>query len=110
MKKCALFHPHFYKSVSATEVATDPDRTWISPFFLGSDPDPVSLKDVEPNLILLTTLKLLDDVCQNICYNVQSVVAYWWIQIGSGSQNLKGLGSGTDPDLFLLDPDRFRIF
>ena len=45
-------------------VATDPDRTRILPFFLCSGLDPVSLEDVDPDLI---TFQLIVDVCQNIC-------------------------------------------
>ena len=64
----------------------------------------------DPDLILVITFEIIVDASQNIRKNVQSVVAYRWIRIGSVSQNLKGLGSASDPDLFLLDSDRFRIF
>ena len=37
-------------------------------FFL--DPDPVSLEDADPDLILLITFELIVDVCQNIRENV----------------------------------------
>ena len=42
---------------------TDPDRTRILQFILGSGSDPVSLEDVDPDLI---TFQLIVDVCQNI--------------------------------------------
>ena len=76
----------------------DPDLTVLSRIRIGSRSD------------LVITFKLIVGICQNIRKNVQSVVAYWRIRIGSGSQILKGLGSGSDPDLFLLGLDRFRIF
>ena len=58
-----------YKNMSVAEVATDPDQTRISLFFLVSESDPGSLEDADPDLILLITFncfKLIVDICQNI--------------------------------------------
>ena len=40
---------------------------------------------------------------------LRTAILDWRTRIGSGSQNLKGLRFGSNPDLFLLDPDRFRV-
>ena len=42
------------------------DSNWTRIVYFFSDLDPVSLENVDPNLILLITFKLTIDVCQNI--------------------------------------------
>ena len=80
----------------------DPDRTRILLFFLGagSSFNGRCRYGADLERILLITIKLIADVCENIRLDVQNVIANWRNRIRSGSF-LVGLGSV--PDLLICE-------